>query len=74
MADEAIRQKQYDYHTNSNLVLDAGRRRARDAEPTGEVETLRNRMVCQGVVCDQEKQTCLSICSLGMSVGRDSDG
>ena len=45
MADDAIRQKQYDYKANSNLVLDAGRRRARDSEPTGEVESLKNRMV-----------------------------
>ena len=45
MADEHERQKQYDYKANSNLVLDAGRRsRGRNTEPTGEVESLRNRM------------------------------
>ena len=45
MAEEQERSKQYDYKTNSNLVLERDRRGLRRTnEPTGEVESLRDRM------------------------------
>lgn len=45
MAEEQERSKQYDYKSNSNLVLERDRRGLRRSnEPTGEVESLRDRM------------------------------
>jgi len=41
MSDKAARSKQYEYRSNSNLVLQQDREnRPRENEPTGEVETL----------------------------------
>mmetsp|Transcript_62196 Transcript_62196/g.148187 ORF Transcript_62196/g.148187 Transcript_62196/m.148187 type:complete len:2144 (+) Transcript_62196:214-6645(+) len=42
MAEEAARWKQYEYASNSNLVLTA-ERRTRENEPSGEAETLANK-------------------------------
>jgi hypothetical protein len=42
MAEEHARWKQYEYASNSNLVLTA-ERRTRENEPSGEAETLANK-------------------------------
>jgi pre-mRNA-splicing helicase BRR2 len=45
MAEDAARNRQYEYRANSNLVLTADRDKRRDAsEPTGEVESLHGRI------------------------------
>lgn len=45
MTDEELRKSKYDYQQNSNLVLSSDRRNRRPNEPSGEVVSLKNRMV-----------------------------
>lgn len=44
MAEKVARYKQYEYRANSNLVLQSERTGSRENEPTGEPESLWNRM------------------------------